>query len=127
MSWAVGYDSNWKRDIGYGVPAVCDHPDCSAEITRGLAHVCGGQPYGGDEGCGLYFCSAHLWIAKAHPQMCERCSDGKLPFKKGPDVREWLRHKLRDPSWQRWREKHPHTVQEIRGLLRVMAEKERNA
>ena len=27
MSWAVGYDENWKRDVGYGVPSYCDHPD----------------------------------------------------------------------------------------------------
>jgi hypothetical protein len=56
MSWAVGFDSNWKRDIGYGVPATCDRPGCGTGIDRGLAYVCGGQPYGGEEGCGLYFC-----------------------------------------------------------------------
>lgn len=28
MGWSVGYDDNWKRDIGYGVPALCDYPDC---------------------------------------------------------------------------------------------------
>ena len=22
MSWAVGYDETWHRDIGYGVPAI---------------------------------------------------------------------------------------------------------
>ena len=26
MSWAVGWDSNWYRDIGYGVPATCEEP-----------------------------------------------------------------------------------------------------
>ena len=29
MGWAIGYDSNWGRDIGYGVIAYCDHPDCN--------------------------------------------------------------------------------------------------
>ena len=29
MSWAVGYDSKWQRDIGYGVPSICDHPKCN--------------------------------------------------------------------------------------------------
>ena len=24
MGWQVGYDSKWQRDIGYGVPAICD-------------------------------------------------------------------------------------------------------
>lgn len=42
MGWSIGFDSNWNRDIGYGVPAFCDHPGCTAEIDRGLAYVCGG-------------------------------------------------------------------------------------
>jgi hypothetical protein len=54
MGWAVGYDENWKRYIGYGVPAYCDHPKCNKEIDRGLSYVCGGEPYGGNDGCGLY-------------------------------------------------------------------------
>lgn len=60
MGWSIGYDSKWKRDIGYGVPASCDYPGCDAEIDRGLSYVCGGEPYGGEVGCGLYFCAAHL-------------------------------------------------------------------
>lgn len=28
MSWVIGFDSNWNRDIGYGVLAFCDHPGC---------------------------------------------------------------------------------------------------
>lgn len=40
MSWAVGYDTNWHRDIGYGVPAECDHPECTERIDRGLGYVC---------------------------------------------------------------------------------------
>ncbi len=44
MSWAVGFDETWQRDIGYGVPAYCDHPGCMAEIDRGLSYVCGGEP-----------------------------------------------------------------------------------
>ena len=45
MGWEIGYDDNWERDIGYGVPAECDHPDCQV-IDRGLSYVCGGEPYG---------------------------------------------------------------------------------
>lgn len=26
MGWSIGYDDKWFRDIGYGVPAYCDHP-----------------------------------------------------------------------------------------------------
>jgi hypothetical protein len=55
MGWSIGYDSKWQRDIGYGVPGVCDDPACAEKIDRGLSYVCGGEPYGGDEGCGLYF------------------------------------------------------------------------
>ena len=36
MGWSIGYDDNWKRDIGYGVPAVCDHPGCNEKIDRYL-------------------------------------------------------------------------------------------
>ena len=44
MGWAVGFDNNWNRDIGYGVPAICDFPGCGEEIDRGLGYVCGGGP-----------------------------------------------------------------------------------
>ena len=58
MSWSIGFDSNWNRDIGYGVPAYCDNPKCNKEIDRGLSYVCGGEAFGGEKGCGLYFCPA---------------------------------------------------------------------
>jgi len=51
MGWSIGYDEDWKRDIGYGVPSICDHPDCNKEINRGMNYVCGGQAYGGEDGC----------------------------------------------------------------------------
>jgi len=50
MGWSIGFDSSWNRDIGYGVPAYCDHPKCSKKIDRGLSYVCGGEPYGGGGG-----------------------------------------------------------------------------
>jgi hypothetical protein len=62
MGWAIGYDDNWDRDIGYGVPGECDAPGCHARIDRGLGYVCGGQPYGGEKGCGLFFCGKHLFM-----------------------------------------------------------------
>lgn len=103
MSWCVGYDSGWKRDIGYGVPAYCDHPNCGEEIDRGLSYVCCQQkPYGGDKGCGLYFCGAHL----SH-RGCERCVKGAQPFKPKCEHPDWVNHKLTDPSWQAWREENP--------------------
>lgn len=51
------------REAGYAVEAECDHPDCSAEIHRGLDYLCGNYPDGhrdpAEPGCGLYFCSQH--------------------------------------------------------------------
>ncbi len=98
MSWAVGYDTRWDRDIGYGVPAICDHPRCHGKIDRGLAYVCGGEPYGGDEGCGLYFCEEHGGGIK-----CDQCIRYEAPFDPKPDTEEWLNHKATDPSWADWR------------------------
>lgn len=125
MSWAIGFDSNWNRDIGYGVPCECDHPGCTAQIHRGLAHVCGGEPCGGDKGCGLYFCAKHLWMAR-DTQCCNRCRRYRAPYKRPkPDVPEWLRWKLRDASWMQWRKENPSEVADIRAVLRANAAKAR--
>lgn len=106
MGWSIGYDNTWQRDIGYGVPAICDHPKCNAEIDRGLSYVCGGYPYGGEEGCGLFFCSRHLFFgrSKGAPQLCNKCMryDHK-PYKPKPDVKEWVDWKMTDESWSKWR------------------------
>jgi len=111
MGWSIGFDGDWNRDIGYGVPAVCDHPKCDAKIDRGLSYVCGGDPYGGDKGCGLYFCGDHL---AGDPERCERCLAGQPPFNPKPDVDEWLEWKLNDESWADWRRTHPEAVEKIR-------------
>jgi hypothetical protein len=104
MSWSIGYDENWKRDIGYGVPAICDQPGCGAAIDRGLSYVCGGQPYGGERGCGLYFCDAHLQYSGRKPvQLCDRCVRSGEPYAPTPDTEEWNRHKATDESWHQWR------------------------
>lgn len=111
MGWSIGYDSTWKRDIGYGVPAVCDHPRCNKEIDRGLSFVCGGEPFGGEYGCGLYFCYEHLRYRKPRgsdreAQFCARCNAHKPPYKPKPDVKQWTDFKMTDPSWAEWREKN---------------------
>lgn len=113
MSWEIGYDSKWNRDIGYGVPATCDYPGCSAEITRGLAHVCGGEPYGGEDGCGLFFCGEHL----SHRLLCDQCAAGIDPFEPTPDLPEWIQWKLTDLSWQQWRDKNPEEVARLSAQL----------
>jgi hypothetical protein len=98
MGWSIGYDQHWQRDIGYGVPAWCDHPDCDEYINRGLSYVCGGEPYGGEKGCGLYFCGKHRkWM------LCSRCARHKPPFASKPDHPDWIQHKATDPSWAEWR------------------------
>ena len=102
MGWAVGYDDNWKRDIGYGVPAYCDHPGCGAEINRGLAYVCCNElPYGGENGCGLYFCNQHRGF---------KCNKAHRKLQPTPDHPEWINHKLSDESWQEWRDANPEEV-----------------
>lgn len=123
MGWSIGFDDNWNRDIGYGVPCKCDHPGCDKTIHRGLAYVCGGEPHGGDEGCGLFFCGDHLRIGVEgkEQQVCERCAKGEPPFEPKPDVAEWLRWKLRDVSWRQWRDENPTAVDEIRNALREAA------
>ena len=113
MGWSIGYDSRWKRDIGYGVPAKCDHPGCDAEIDRGLSYVCGSEPYGGDHGCGLHFCGKHLSYedrGEDFPQLCERCASEADPFDPKPDVAEWIEWKLTDESWAQWRAENPDEV-----------------
>jgi len=105
VSWSIGYDAHWGRDIGYGVPAWCDHPRCRREIDRGLSYVCGGEPKGGDRGCGLYFCGQHLsgrWGLGVGTR-CSRCRHGKPPFAPKGDHPRWLHHKATDDSWAAWR------------------------
>ena len=114
MGWSLGFDTNWCRDIGYGVPAYCDYPDCGDEINRGLSFVCGGEPYGGERGCGLYFCSKHLRFYGKLPQLCERCAPRRRsPFEPTPDHPDWIKHKLTDDSWKEWRDENPKEVERM--------------
>lgn len=116
MTWSVGFDERWRRDIGYGVPAVCDYPGCETVIDRGLDYVCGGAPYGGKHGCGLYFCARHLHLTD-DGTLCERCANGQAPFAPKPDAVEWMLHKLRDESWQRWRTENPAEVNRLAAAI----------
>lgn len=108
MGWSLGFDTNWKRYIGYGVPAYCDQPGCNKLIDRGLGCVCGANPYGGEDGCGLFFCGEHIF-----PFICERCFNGEEPFNPKPDHPTWIRHKLTHESWQEWREENKDEVIEL--------------
>lgn len=111
MGWSVGTGKD-GRDIGYGVPALCDHPDCRTVIDRGLAYVCGMiNTDGEDRGCGLHFCSEHMRYSEKYGQLCFRCWPRmRSPFKRKPDISEWSEHKLTDPSWAQWRAENPQEV-----------------
>lgn len=116
MGWSIGYDDNLDRDIGYGVPAYCDHPDCHETIDRGLAYVCSDQqPYGGEEGCGLYFCSKH----QNYRGQCERCRSGERPFTAKAEHPRWAKHVLTDASWASWRSSHPKKVKAYEAIVRA--------
>jgi hypothetical protein len=126
MGWSIGFDSRWNRDIGYGVPAWCDLPTCHEEIDRGLAYVCGGDPYGGEYGCGLFFCEEHLVYHKPRGaedsvQLCPRCVRRRAPYKNiAPDHPEWIEHKLTDDSWAPWRAEHPGEVAAMKIALEAL-------
>ena len=115
MGWAVGFDSNWKRDIGYGVPSICDHSECNEEIDRGISYVCGEEAYGGEKGCGLYFCEKHLYFSKHDddPRLCEKCCDREQPFTPSPDTEEWREWKKTDDSWKPWRDENPELARAL--------------
>lgn len=93
MGWSIGYDRKRKRFIGYGVPALCDFPECNTEIDRGLAYVCcDEEPFGGEAGCGLFFCGPHTVPSLIHRHICVQCSMGEDAFPPKPDVPRWTLH-----------------------------------
>ncbi len=65
MGWAFGENNN-GREIGYGVEATCDWPDCDETIDRGVGNCCGGVDGTGNAGmdgeryCGDFFCEKHM-------------------------------------------------------------------
>ncbi|WP_336633629.1 MULTISPECIES: hypothetical protein [unclassified Microbacterium] len=105
-------DLGVERWAGYGVPAVCDHPDCAEAVDRGLGYRCG--DIGGEAGCGLSFCSGHLHMDGGATQKCERCRDEEPPFTPKPDTAEWESWMLTDDSWAQWRAEHPDRVEQMR-------------
>lgn len=113
MGWSLGFDERWKRDVGYAVPAICDQPGCGEVIDRGLSSVCGSEPFGGEHGCGLFFCAEHIAYApdghdlEGRWSFCDRCLAGEPPHPATPDSSEWIVHKLMDPSWAEWRAENP--------------------
>lgn len=103
------------RWAGYGVPAECDLPGCTAQIDRGLGYVCeeseafaevsldGEETSVFVDGCGLFFCAQHQ----------DHTFHGDSVEPKGESV-EWLTHILNDPSWALWRSLNPESVEAYR-------------
>lgn len=118
MGWSIGTGKD-GRDIGYGVPALCDYPDCNERIDRGLSYICGMiNTEGEDRGCGLHFCPKHMDYSPKYRQLCVNCYPRmKKPLVRKPDLPEWIRHKLKDPSWKAWREEYPDEVRRCREQL----------
>lgn len=131
MSDDVGYSNRWQRDIGYGVLAYCDHPQCNLTIARSSEYACGETLDGGPHGCGLYFCLTHLNHSHSPdgtrdrrdsddnclPRRCGRCIDGQAPFSPKDCHPLWANWKLIDDSWLAWRREHPDEVQRLRQLM----------
>lgn len=118
------YERN-GRDQGYGVPAICDHPDCAEEIDRGMGYACGGDP---TENCGLFFCSKHIaddvnpeadWSKDNRHEfgVCERCAVGGEAFDPSPDTEYWRAWKMNHESWSQWRSEHPEFVEANKHLI----------
>ena len=118
MGWSIGTGQN-GRDIGYGVPALCDHPKCDVKIDRGISYLCGGLSWG-EYGCGLYFCDKHMPGYRKprgsddEVQQCTRCYNYRPPFEPKEDIQEWIDWKLTDESWAKWREQHPEFVKKYK-------------
>lgn len=105
---------------GYGVPAICEHPDCNEEIDRGMGFACGGEPFS-EHGCDRYFCGKHLKDRCFNTgggrecfMVCERCLKNRLPFPYKPETKEWIKHLLTDKSWAEWRKENPLEVRKLR-------------
>lgn len=119
MGWSIGTGA-YGRDIGYGVPAECDKPDCHERIDRGLSYCCGG--YLSDYGCGLYFCGTHLTYRKprgsdGYVELCPRCYRYRSPYEPKEDIEEWQHWKLVDDSWEKWREDKPDKVKRMEKVV----------
>jgi hypothetical protein len=58
------------------------------------------------------------------PQLCERCAPRrKKPFEPKPDHLKWIKFKLSDISWRKWRKENPEWVKEVRATVANMEEK----
>ncbi|MER7794921.1 hypothetical protein [Streptomyces sp. NPDC097640] len=78
-----------RIEAGYAVEAMCDRPDCTAKVWRGLDALCGQTPGGDEFGCGGYFCDADLYLAPEgqNGYRCFLCRDRATdPLADSPDA-----------------------------------------
>lgn len=123
MGYAV-YRIGHGRWGGYGVPAYCEHPECSEEIDRGMAFACGGEP-GDDHGCDMYFCEKHREYTgfkgngESYPdylcdcdedcectykEVCHPCASNEPSYPYKHEHPDWIKHLQTDESWKDWRD-----------------------
>lgn len=110
------------QDLGEQVPAICEYPDCTAEITRRRVNTCGADPAGGEAGCGLNFCGAHL---QGPGQTCERCAAGEPPFDRKTEQPDWTDFKMTGEAWAEWRRNNPERVLELAAQKEEKARQEK--
>lgn len=117
MGYAVYFDNRWA---GYGVPAECDMPDCHTLIDRGLGYKCEEtsdsfeDPETGIEtqfalgGCGLFFCSEHLYLD---------CLVDHVGVEPKDELPAFMLFQLTDESWAQWRVEEPRQVARYEKVL----------
>lgn len=136
MGYKIGYQGKFKRFLGYGIPAICDHPGCETEIDRGMGHACyEGVPY--DSACGGFFCSEHHEnyvypdeIEDLHQEELNQLGldpdedysdiDGAVccrhSMEKHKEAATWINFILTDESWEKWREKYTEQTANLKKL-----------
>ena len=144
MGWSMGHCGEHKRDIGYGVPAPCDHPECNEIIDRGLAYRCCENIHH-DASCKGYFCEEHRQnyvyqdeLADMSPEELKvlgidsneevaQDDDGIIccrhTIQPHKEAVVWLEHILNDESWEVWRTKHPERIERFKKLLAEKGDK----
>lgn len=103
-----------------------------------MAYACGGEPFS-EIGCDRYFCGKHrqltCWKRDGSDErcdhegdcgcqcveVCQRCAKGEGAFPYKPEHPKWMRHVLKDESWEEWRKKNPEKVEEFKKALEKKA------
>lgn len=126
---------------GYGVPTICEFPSCKKKIDRGMSYACGEEPFS-EVGCDRYFCSKHLNYVGfkcdgsadkcdheedcdcTFAEVCDMCENGGSPFPYKPEHPTWIRHLLKDKSWEEWRKENPDEVKAFKLQIKKLEKKE---